>query len=68
MDLVSSTFFLKLYPDSQWKENCLTKIEIMFDDIRNEEHGVSGWDKLEDFIEYGGEYELTIAIKKKWIS
>ena len=53
----------RLYEDSAWKENFLSKLEIMFDDSRN--NGMSELnDKLDNLLEYGKNYLISFTVSE----
>ena len=53
----------RLYEDSAWKENSLSKLEILFDDSRN--NGMSELnDKLDNFLEYGKNYLISFTVRE----
>ena len=51
---------LHLYEDSKWKEDCLSKLEIILDDGRNDAGDIGD---LGDFMEYGKSYRISIHIE-----
>lgn len=61
--MITSKFINTLYSDSAFKEKCLSKLEIMFDDERNE--GIAEFnDLMDDKLEYGKRYTITISVEE----
>ena len=50
-----------LYEDAKWKEEGLTRWEVLMDDERNP----CAWgDDLEGFLQYGKKYKITITVEE----
>jgi hypothetical protein len=60
--LKSATYDLHLYEDSRWKEEGLTKLEIILDDSRNS--SCAGIGNLGDHMQYGKNYRITLSIEE----
>jgi len=58
----SASFDLHLYEDSRWKEEALTKLEIILDDSRNA--SCAGIGDLGDHMQYGKSYRVTLTIEE----
>ncbi len=63
MDVTSISIVGTLHSDVNWKENCLSKLEIFLDDGRNPVSD-EDWDKIENALEYGKKYKLTISMEE----
>ena len=53
----------KLFEDSKWKIDCLSKLEIILDDSRNPE--AACFADVGDFMEFGKEYIIELSITEK---
>jgi hypothetical protein len=58
---MQSEFTNTLFEDTKKKERVLSKLEIIFDDRRNEGMGDLN-DKLDDFLKYGKSYKFEIKV------
>jgi hypothetical protein len=57
----SASHIGSLYEDSRWKEECLSRLEIILDDHRN---ACGDFSVLGDVMEYGETYRITLTIEK----
>lgn len=52
-----------LYEDTRWKAKVLSKLEIVFDDLRNS-GGVESFSRFGENMEYGKSYKITMTIEE----
>lgn len=57
------TFTGTLFADAAWKEEALSRLEIIFDDRRNEST-IPSFDLVENYLQYGKTYEITISVQE----